>query len=65
MAAPKQNLKREKLAEDIRRELAGGRTARFLHAMPVFKVTAEMPDYLRQLLDRLEDCEAPARSRRR
>jgi hypothetical protein len=65
MAAPKQNLKREKLAEDIRRELAGGRTARFLHAMPVFKVTAEMPDYLRQLLDRLEDCEAPAQSRRR
>jgi hypothetical protein len=65
MAAPKQNLKREKLAEDIRRELTGGRTARFLHAMPAFKITAEMPDYLRQLLDRLEDCEAPAQNRRR
>jgi hypothetical protein len=65
MAAPKQNLKREKLAEDIRRELAGGRTARFLHAMPVFKVTAEMPDYLRHVLDRLVDCEAPAQNRRR
>jgi hypothetical protein len=33
--------------------------------MPAFRITTEMPDYLRQLLDRLEESEAPAQSRRR
>lgn len=65
MTAPKQNSKREKLAADIKRELGAGRTARFLRSMPAFKITSEMPDYLRQLLDRLEECEAPAQERQR
>ncbi len=65
MTAPKQNSKREKLAADIRRELRGRRTVRFLNTMPAFRITTEMPDYLRQLLDRLEESEAPAQSRRR
>lgn len=65
MTAPKQNSKREELAADIRRELHGRKTTRFLRTMPAFKITAEMPDYLRQLLDRLEECEAPAESSRR
>jgi hypothetical protein len=65
MSAPKQSPDRKELDADMKRAIGDGRTARFLHKMPVFKVVTDMPDYLGQLLDRLEECETPARSQRR
>jgi len=65
MNAPEQSPQNEKLASDIRRELGRDRTARFLRTVPAFKIATDTPDYLRQLLDRLEKCEAPAENRLR
>jgi hypothetical protein len=49
--------RRERLAVDIRRQFGARTTARFLHALPAFKVVEEIPDHMRVLLDQLKDAE--------
>lgn len=49
--------KHDSLALDIRRQFGERSTARFLHALPAFKVVDDIPGHLRTLLDRLEETE--------
>ena len=49
--------RQDRLAADIRRQFTALSTKRFLHAMPAFRVVAEIPGHLRELLDQLEASE--------
>lgn len=53
------------LASDIRRQFGKRSTARFLNALPAFKVVDDIPAPLKDLLERLEETEevetAPSR----
>jgi hypothetical protein len=56
---------REQLAAEIKRQLGDRKVARYLQSTPTFKVASDIPHYLRELLDRLEDSEATAEARQR
>ena len=45
------------LKDEISRQLGSETTHRYLNAQPVFQVVEAIPDYLSELLDRLEDAE--------
>jgi len=55
--------RQDRLAADIRRQFTDLSTARFLHAMPAFRVVSDIPDHLKELLDRLETSEGQAAGR--
>ena len=55
--------RQDRLAGDIRRQFGDLSTTRFLRAMPAFRVVSDIPDHLRQLLDRLEASERQATKR--
>lgn len=55
----------QQLARDIRRQFGNGATTRFLHALPTFKVVTDLPEHMRDLLDRLQASESPATDRKR
>lgn len=50
--------KREELAADIKRQMGTEATKRFLRTLPAFHLQAELPEHLRELLDRLDGAEA-------
>jgi len=54
--------RQEKLANDIRRQFADLSTSGFLRAMPAFKVVSDIPDHMKDLLDRLEASERQSRT---
>lgn len=54
--------RQEKLANEIRRQFADLSTSRFLRAMPAFKVVSDIPDHMKDLLDRLEASERQSRT---
>ncbi|MHA6687882.1 hypothetical protein [Mesorhizobium sp. A556] len=60
MIACKPTSTREQLATEIKRQLGDRKVARYMQSMPTFKVASDIPHYLRELLDRLEDSEAEA-----
>lgn len=45
------------LSGHIRRQAGDHATRRFLRSLPTFRVVSDLPDHLRQLLDRLERAE--------
>lgn len=49
------------LALDIRRQFGQRSTARFLHALPAFKVVDDVPGHLKALLDKLDEAESMAK----
>ncbi len=54
----KENAKRrERDISAIRHPFGNGMTTRFLRALPAFKVVDDLPEHLRELLDRLENAE--------
>lgn len=55
----------EKLATDIRRQIGDRSLARFLGAMPTYKVVSEIPHHLKELLERLEASERQQADRSR
>jgi hypothetical protein len=55
--------KHDSLALDIRRQFGERSTARFLHALPAFKVVNDIPRHLRALLDKLEETESGAKGK--
>lgn len=55
--------RQERLAADISRQFTAPSTARFLRAMPAFRVTRDVPAHLKELLDRLEASEEETESR--
>ena len=50
--------RREELAADIKRKMGTEATKRFLRTLPAFRLQADLPEHLRELLDRLEGAEA-------
>ncbi|MER8971459.1 hypothetical protein [Mesorhizobium sp. M0800] len=50
--------KRVGLAADIRRQLGTEATKRFLRTLPAFRTESDIPDRLKELLDRLDGVEA-------
>ncbi|MER8417378.1 hypothetical protein [Mesorhizobium sp. M1329] len=50
--------KRDGLAADIRRQLGTEATKRFLRTLPAFRTESDIPDRLKELLDRLDGVEA-------
>ncbi|MER8875538.1 hypothetical protein [Mesorhizobium sp. M0684] len=50
--------KRDGLAADIRRQLGTEATKRFLRTLPGFRTESDIPDRLKELLDRLDGVEA-------
>ncbi|ANT53615.1 hypothetical protein [Mesorhizobium amorphae] len=50
--------RREELAADIKRQMGTEATKRFLRTLPAFHLQAELPEHLRELLDRLDGAEA-------
>ncbi|MER8404211.1 MULTISPECIES: hypothetical protein [unclassified Mesorhizobium] len=50
--------KRDGLAGDIRRQLGTEATKRFLRTLPAFRTESDIPDRLKELLDRLDGVEA-------
>lgn len=58
MIAEKQGATSHKLATDIKRQFGEEATTRFLRTLPAFKVVSDLPEHLRQLLERLEETEA-------
>ncbi|HEY4193457.1 MAG TPA: hypothetical protein VGM46_12495 [Mesorhizobium sp.] len=59
MTAKNHRSGQEKLAADIKRDIGSGNTARLLHASPAFKPAADLPDYLKHLLDQLKEVRPP------
>ncbi|RUZ71333.1 hypothetical protein EN943_34005 [Mesorhizobium sp. M7A.F.Ca.US.006.01.1.1] len=49
--------KAEVLAIEVRRQLGGEAMTRFLRTLPAFRTEADIPDRLRELLDRLDGAE--------
>lgn len=45
------------LKDEISRQLGSESTHRYYNAQPAFRVADSIPDYLRDLLDRLEEAE--------
>lgn len=45
---------RDRLASDIRRQIADPSTTRCLRALPAFRAVEDLPDHLKVLLDRLD-----------
>jgi hypothetical protein len=56
--ARKDGERRERLPADIRRQLGTEATTRFLRTLPTFRTESDIPDRLRELLDRLDAMEA-------
>ena len=56
--------RQDRLSADIRRQIGDRAISRLMQAMPAFRVVTDIPDHLRELLDRLEEREAPGRRRR-
>jgi hypothetical protein len=50
--------RRESLAADIKRQFSTDATTRFLRTLPAFRTEADIPDHLRELLERLDGVEA-------
>ncbi|MFK0688977.1 hypothetical protein ACFX5Q_12320 [Mesorhizobium sp. IMUNJ 23033] len=50
--------RREELAADIKRQVGTETTKRFLRTLPAFRLQADLPEHLRELLDRLDGAEA-------
>ncbi|RJT40304.1 hypothetical protein D3227_09995 [Mesorhizobium waimense] len=57
MTGNKRN-RREELAADIKRQVGTETTKRFLRTLPAFRLQADLPEHLRELLDRLDGAEA-------
>lgn len=57
--------KRDGLAADIRRQLGTEATKRFLRTLPAFRTESDIPDRLKELLDRLDGVEAKVVAGRR
>lgn len=53
----------ESVAHDIRRQFTERSTARFLNAMPAFKVVDHIPGHLKALLDKLDETEDRTRAK--
>ncbi|WP_192183406.1 hypothetical protein [Mesorhizobium amorphae] len=50
--------RREELAADIKRQVGTETTKRFLRTLPAFRLQPDLPEHLRELLDRLDGAEA-------
>ncbi|RWK41867.1 hypothetical protein [Mesorhizobium sp.] len=58
--------RRQRLAAGLRRQFGTEATIRFLRALPAFRTENDIPDRLKELLDRLDGIESSvAASRRR
>ena len=49
--------KGERLATEVRRQFGAEAVTRFLRTLPAFRTEADIPDRLRELLDRLDGVE--------
>ncbi|MFD2054481.1 hypothetical protein ACFSQT_15705 [Mesorhizobium calcicola] len=49
--------KGERLAAEVRRQFRAEAVTRFLRTLPAFRTEADIPDRLRELLDRLDGAE--------
>lgn len=49
--------KGERLATEVRRQFGAEAMTRFLRTLPAFRTEADIPDRLRELLDRLDGAE--------
>jgi hypothetical protein len=49
--------KAERLATEVRRQFGAEAVTRFMRTLPAFRTEADIPDRLRELLDRLDGAE--------
>lgn len=49
--------RQERLASDIHRQFGADQTRRFLRTLPAFQVVTDIPEHLRDLLERLKERE--------